>query len=95
MIYITGDCHGGFDRFENDKFSNLTKNDYVIICGDFGGIWDQNKRARYERKRIKQLSKMKFTTLFVDAIFIISFFCYSTSGIVCVLCFKGLYLYRF
>ncbi|MDY3798120.1 MAG: metallophosphoesterase [Bacilli bacterium] len=66
MIYITGDCHGGFDRFENDKFSNLTKNDYVIICGDFGGIWDQNKRARYERKRIKQLSKMKFTTLFVD-----------------------------
>ena len=27
---------------------------------------DQNKRARYERKRIKQLSKMKFTTLFVD-----------------------------
>ena len=25
MIYITGDCHGGFDRFENDKFSNLTK----------------------------------------------------------------------
>ena len=66
MIYITGDCHGGFDRFENDKFSNLTKNDYVIICGDFGGILDQNKRARYERKRIKQLSKMKFTTLFVD-----------------------------
>lgn len=66
MIYITGDCHGGFDRFENDKFSNLTKNDYVIICGDFRGIWDQNKRARYERKRIKQLSKMKFTTLFVD-----------------------------
>lgn len=66
MIYITGDCHGGFDRFENDKFSNLTKNDYVIICGDFGGILDQNKRARYERKRIKQLSKMKYTTLFVD-----------------------------
>lgn len=66
MIYITGGCHGGFDRFENDKFSNLTKNDYVIICGDFGGILDQNKRARYERKRIKQLSKMKFTTLFVD-----------------------------
>lgn len=59
-------CRGGFDRFENDKFSNLTKNDYVIICGDFGGILDQNKRARYERKRIKQLSKMKFTTLFVD-----------------------------
>ena len=23
MIYITGDCHGGFDRFENDKFSNF------------------------------------------------------------------------
>ena len=51
MIYITGDCHGGFDRFENDKFSNLTKNDYVIICGGFGGIWDQNKRARHVKKK--------------------------------------------
>jgi predicted phosphodiesterase len=66
MIYITGDCHGDFSRFEDNKFSNLTKDDYVIICGDFGGIWDNNKFSRHDRKNLKALSKMSFTTLFVD-----------------------------
>ena len=35
MIYITGDTHADFSRFEDDKFpiqSDMTKNDYVIIC---------------------------------------------------------------
>ena len=42
-IYITGDTHGDFRRFSADNFpegKTLTKKDYVIICGDFGGIWD-------------------------------------------------------
>lgn len=42
MIYITGDTHSNFRRFESDKFSiknKMTKNDYIIICGDFGGVW--------------------------------------------------------
>ena len=42
MIYITGDTHADFSRFEEDKFpikTEMTKNDYVIICGDFGGVW--------------------------------------------------------
>lgn len=41
-IFITGDCHGDFKRFSNKNFnySNCTKDkDYIIICGDFGGIW--------------------------------------------------------
>ncbi len=66
MIYITGDCHGDFSRFENEKFKNLTKSDYVIICGDFGGIFDYSGKARYEKKNLKALDKLKFTTLFVD-----------------------------
>ena len=40
MIYITGDTHADFSRFEENKFSiqsEMTKNDYIIICGDFGG----------------------------------------------------------
>lgn len=43
MIYVTGDTHGvidigklGFKNFPEGK--NLTKNDYVIICGDFGFV---------------------------------------------------------
>lgn len=52
MIYITGDTHGKFSKLINKMYftedinefydidyKNLTKNDYVIICGDFGGVW--------------------------------------------------------
>ena len=38
MIYITGDCHGEYCKFNTNTFSEqkyMTKDDYVIICGDF------------------------------------------------------------
>lgn len=43
MMYVTGDCHADFSRFSTDNFpeqKNLTKDDYIIICGDFGGVWN-------------------------------------------------------
>lgn len=46
MIYITGDCHGNFERFNSSIFpeqNEMTKKDYVIICGDFGGVWHSGK----------------------------------------------------
>ena len=39
MIYVTGDCHADFTRFNTKIFPEqyeMTKDDYVIICGDFG-----------------------------------------------------------
>ena len=39
MIYITGDCHRNFERFNRSIFpeqQEMTKEDYVIVCGDFG-----------------------------------------------------------
>ena len=39
MIYITGDTHAQFNRFSTKHFpeqKNMTRDDYVIICGDFG-----------------------------------------------------------
>ena len=45
MIYLTGDTHRDFSRFDKDIFPEqreLTKNDYVIILGDFGGVWESN-----------------------------------------------------
>ena len=39
MIYITGDCHRNFERFNTRNFpeqKEMSKEDYVIICGDFG-----------------------------------------------------------
>ena len=37
MIYVTGDCHGNFRRFQSEYFpeqANMTKDDTVIITGD-------------------------------------------------------------
>ena len=58
MIYITGDTHGptpiglrsvdGFGRRLNKKSfpeqKEMTRDDFVLICGDFGGIWNYDSR---------------------------------------------------
>ena len=52
MIYITGDTHADFSRFEKNKFliqTEMTKDDYVIICGDFGGVWNYIVESMYEK----------------------------------------------
>jgi len=64
MIFITGDTHGDFTRFNTHIFpeqKEMTKDDYVIVCGDFG-IWDASKRERYW---LDWLNDKPFTTLFV------------------------------
>lgn len=64
MIYITGDCHGNYDRFHMNWFPeqrDMTKDDYVIVCGDFG-YWNDEKIINEQ----KVLSERRFTTLFVD-----------------------------
>lgn len=69
MIYITGDCHSDFSKFETDKFpmqTEMTKDDYVIICGDFGGIWSYEEESNQEKDWLKWVNDKNFTTLFVD-----------------------------
>lgn len=69
MIYITGDCHQNFKRFDIDIFpeqKEMTKEDFVIICGDFGGVWDQKKESKKEKLLMDWLEQKSFTTLFVD-----------------------------
>lgn len=55
MIYITGDTHGKHDirklNFKNFPESrSLCKDDYVIITGDFGFVWDGSNEVKYDRK---------------------------------------------
>ena len=70
MIYITGDCHGRFGKFSMKNFpeqKNMSKEDTVIICGDFGGIWDRENMISSEEKHwLKWLEDKNFTTVFVD-----------------------------
>lgn len=65
MIYITGDCHAEFQKFSTKRFPEqkvMTRDDYVIVCGDFG-IWHDTAT---EKHWLKWLSKKNFTILFVD-----------------------------
>ena len=41
----------------------MNHNDYIIIAGDFGGVWDNSNEEKYW---IKWLNQKKFTTLFID-----------------------------
>ena len=65
MVFVTGDCHADFHKFTTDHFpeqKNLTRDDIVIVCGDFG-IWNNDPEERY---RLKWLDKKPFNTVFVD-----------------------------
>lgn len=69
MIYITGDTHSDFSRFTEENFpiqSEMTKDDYIIICGDFGGVWTFEEESKREKEALDWLNNKNFTTLFVD-----------------------------
>ena len=64
-IFITGDTHGNFKRFENTIFyeqTGLAKRDCMIICGDFGGVWDEGTEDNHW---LDWLEQKPYTTLFV------------------------------
>ena len=42
MIYITGDTHGDLSHFKDPKLKRLGEKDIVIVCGDFGFLWNPN-----------------------------------------------------
>ncbi len=65
-VFITGDLHGNFRRFKREIFyeqAELTKEDYVLNCGDFGGVWDNGPT---EQEELDWLEARPFTTLFVS-----------------------------
>ncbi len=65
MFFITGDTHGWFSRFKEAWFpeqKHMTKQDYVIICGDFG-LWDDSTDQNHW---LDWLEQKPYTTLFVS-----------------------------
>ena len=65
-VYATGDTHGNFLRFEEQHFreqEKMARSDYMIICGDFGGIWNGEPQ---DAETLDQLEALPFTTLWVD-----------------------------
>ena len=62
-IIITGDTHADISRILKIDDSEMTKNDIVIILGDFGVIWGDSERTEY---CLKALGEKNFTTAFLD-----------------------------
>lgn len=63
-VWITGDCHGNFSRFtrkQREKF-DIQSDDYVIICGDVGLLWADDKEFRYNLEFFKTVP---FTILWI------------------------------
>ena len=63
MIYVTGDTHGIASRFDDPRLKKLGRGDTLIVCGDFGFIWNGSKE---EMSVLKKLSKKKYNICFVD-----------------------------
>ena len=66
MIWATGDCHGNFERFRPEYFpeqAQMTKDDVVVVTGDFGGIWFGDAR---DDEALGCLESLPFTLAFVD-----------------------------
>ena len=68
MIFVTGDVHGSMSmsKFNMTNFplqKELTKDDYMIVTGDFGLVFSLDKEEEYW---LKWLHKKSYITLFVD-----------------------------
>ena len=66
MIYATVELHGNSLRFQPQYFlaqSEMTKDDYMIVCGDFGCVWNGDKS---DDPQLDRLEALPFTVLFVD-----------------------------
>ena len=67
MIYITGDCHGDFKKLTKKQRNKLpftmSEEDSLIICGDFGLLWEKGKCYDYNRN---WLSSLPFRILWVQ-----------------------------
>ena len=63
MVYVTGDTHGDPQRLSKSTLKMLNDGDTIIICGDFGFLWNNSKD---EQKTLKALSRRKYNICFID-----------------------------
>lgn len=63
MVYVTGDLHGEWERFRARAMHRLRRGDTLLVCGDFGFLWDGGKR---ERAALRRMALLPFTVAFVD-----------------------------
>ena len=63
MVYITGDMHGDDARWYDRQLKKLKAGDTLLICGDFGYVWNGGKR---EKKDLEYLGSRPYAIGFLD-----------------------------
>ncbi len=67
MVYLTGDTHGSFLRFTKNQRAqypfDLTSQDKVIVCGDFGLLWVKDATFTFD---VNWLGSLPFQILWVQ-----------------------------
>jgi hypothetical protein len=57
--------HGDAARFQAPALRKLKKGDTLLVCGDFGFLWDGSKA---EQALLKKIGKRKFHVAFIDGV---------------------------
>lgn len=63
MVYVTGNIHGDRTVFEGENYQKLKAGDTLLVCGDFGFLWEGTEQ---ERQALQSLADKPYTILFVD-----------------------------
>ncbi|MCI8553360.1 MAG: hypothetical protein HFJ80_00235 [Clostridiales bacterium] len=63
MVYVTGDIHGDYSRFSSSGVRRLKKGDTLLVCGDFGFLWNGGHK---EQQLLKKLGTRPYTIAFLD-----------------------------
>ena len=63
MVFVTGDLHGEWARFRARGMRQLHRGDTLLVCGDFGFLWDGSRR---EQAMLRKIECLPFTVAFVD-----------------------------
>ena len=63
MVYVTGDLHGDLSRLSGSAVRRLKKGDTLIVCGDFGFLWNGGAA---EQKLLRRLGSRRYTLAFLD-----------------------------
>lgn len=64
-IYIFGDTHGTHEIDKIFLVDEYEKDDFIIVCGDFGVLW-KDEISPAESHIMNEISKLPCTLLFVD-----------------------------
>ncbi len=63
MLYVTGDIHADIRRLKGRAAKQLKKGDILLVCGDFGFLWDGSPK---ELRLLDWLGKRPYQILFIE-----------------------------